>query len=197
MLEHAQSSNVISLNAVRAQREQPALKRVESYWERLRGNRLMPARSDIDPRELTGALANTFILERIAPGLAKFRVAGSHLTDLLGMEARGMPISAMFDPAHRGDLADALEATFSEPAIVQMTLGCPGGVGRPALTGGVILLPLRPTEGSSNRALGALVMNGPIGRAPRRPEIRAQSRRTLIGYADPAAVATSFERQDD
>jgi len=196
MLEEVKTGNVISLSAVRARREQPALTRIETYWERLRGNRLMPARAEIDPRDLNGVLGNTFILERIAPGLAKFRVAGSHLNDLLGMEARGMPISAMFDPAARGDLADVLEAVFSEPAIVQLSLGCKSGIGRPALTGGMILLPLKAAEGSPNRALGAMVMNGPIGRAPRRPEIRGQSRRTLIGYADPAC-AGAVERLDD
>ena len=189
--------NVISLDSARAKRQQPALMRVEEYWNAIRGSRLMPTRADIDPRDLQGVLSHTFVLERVAPGLAKFRVSGSHLTDLLGMETRGMPISAIFEPDARNELSEAVEAVFTEPAVVQMSLGCRGGLGRPALSGGMILMPLRATDGQSTRALGALVMNGPIGRAPRRPDIRSQSRRTLIGYADPAVVGLPSERRDD
>ena len=57
----------------------------------------MPLRSEIDPRGLKGALEYCFVLERIAPGLARLRVAGSHLGDLMGMEVRGMPITAFYD----------------------------------------------------------------------------------------------------
>ena len=191
------TDNVISLDAVRAERAQPELARLEDYWETIRGNRLMPTRADVDPRDLTGLLSYTFVLERIAPGLAKFRVAGSHLTDLLGMEARGMPISAIFEPAARADLSDALEAVFSDPSVVQMSLDCRGGLARPALTGGMIMMPLRATDGTSTRALGALVMTGPIGRAPRRPDIRGQSRRTLIGFADPSVVSLPSASPED
>jgi hypothetical protein len=188
------ASNIISLDSVRAKRQQPALTRIEDYWDTIRGNRLMPTRADIDPRDLQGVLANTFVLERIAPGLARFRVSGSHLTDLLGMEARGMPISAIFEPQARQELGEAVEAVFSEPAVVQMSLGCRGGIGRPPLTGGLVLLPLRAADEASTRALGALVMTGPTGRSPRRPEIRGQTRRTLVGYADPTVVRLPTDR---
>lgn len=197
MKDEFAGDNVISLDVARARREQPALLRIEEYWESKRGNRLLPSRADIDPRELQGILGHVFVLERIAPGLGKFRVAGSHLTDLLGMETRGMPLSAVFDTASRAELSDALEAVFSEPAVVQFTLGSRGGIGRPAMTGGMILLPLRAADGTATRALGAITMTGEIGRAPRRPEIRATTHRTLIGYGDPSVVSLNKDACED
>ena len=178
--------SVVSMDATKAGRTHAAINQIESYWEALRQGRLVPNRQDIDPRGLTGVLDRAFIVERIAPGLGRFRVAGGHLTDLMGMEVRGMPLSAMFEPDARGDLNDALEAVFAEPATVRLQLRSPRGIGRATLRGELILLPLKSDLGDTTRALGGIVMEGSIGRNPRRMVIEAQSRRTLIGYGEPA-----------
>ncbi|MEL6992372.1 MAG: PAS domain-containing protein, partial [Pseudomonadota bacterium] len=47
-----------------------------AYWNALRVNLDVPRRCDVDPRGIAGILSRTFILERVAPGLARFRVAG-------------------------------------------------------------------------------------------------------------------------
>jgi len=180
-------TNVISLDAARAEQRQPVLALVEECWDGLRDGRPMPARHEIEPGALTGALANAFILERVAPGLARFRVAGSHLSALLGMEVRGMPISAMFEPHNRGRLAEALETAFATPAVVRAGLRCRGSIGRPALMGGMVLLPLGSGSGEVRHLLGALSMGGRIGRPPRRPEILGLARRRI----DPAG-ATAY-----
>ena len=148
---------------------------------------------------MTGVLANAFVLERIAPGLGRFRVAGGHLTDLMGMEVRGMPVSSMFEAEDREDLRDAVEAVFAEPAMARLGLVSDGGIGRPALSGEMLILPLKSDLGDVTRILGALVMDGEIGRAPRRFRIAAQTRRTLIGYGEPQepeirTVAERFSR---
>ncbi|MCB2111761.1 MAG: PAS domain-containing protein, partial [Rhodobacteraceae bacterium] len=62
---------------------------VRAYWEALRAGREVPYRSEIDPRGIESALEHTFVLERIAPRIARFRLAGVHLCDLMGMEVRG------------------------------------------------------------------------------------------------------------
>ncbi|MGI1661876.1 PAS domain-containing protein [Palleronia sp. KMU-117] len=184
MPQDASPDNVISLDAIRAARRQPALSLVEDYWESLREDRLVPRRDDVEPAALAGGLSRAFLIERVAPGLARVRVAGSHLTELLGMEVRGMPISALFEPHCRTRLAEALETVFARTAVVRIGLGCRGGIGRPALIGGMVLLPLLD-RGEVRCALGALSMDGRIGRPPRRPEIRSMARRHLIG-AGPA-----------
>lgn len=168
--------------------------KVEKYWNTVRGKRLVPSRCEVDPRGLDGVLGHAFILERITGGLARFRIAGSHLTDLTGLELRQMPLSALLLPGSRDILSDALEAVFDEPAIVRMTITSPASFGREALMGELILLPLRSDLGDIDRVLGAIVLDGRVGRTPRRIEILGQSRSSLTGYAGPVHSGNAGEK---
>jgi hypothetical protein len=146
----------------------PVLHTLETYWSEIRGTRLVPARADVDPRRIEDALEYAFILERIAPGMARFRLAGMHLNDLMGMEVRGMPLTAFFAPEGRKAVSAALEQVFETPSIARLALAGERGVGRPPLDGRLLLLPLQSDFGDVSRALGCLATIGPTGRAPRR-----------------------------
>lgn len=161
-----------------------AIARIEAYWNELRAGRLVPSRSELDPRGLEGVLSHAFVLERVSKGLARLRIAGSHMGQFLGMEARGLPLSALFETASREPLADVLTAVFDEPAAVRLSVTSDAGFGRPELHGHMLLLPLRSDLGDITRVLGGVTLSGRIGRTPRRLRITGQSRRTLIGYAD-------------
>ncbi len=187
--EPTDTIRLVSLNEHKRPKRHPALVQIEGYWETLRGQRLMPNRSEVDPRGLTGALEYAFVLERIAPGLARFRVAGRHLSDLMGMEVRGMPMSATFTPDSRPKLSTALEAAFHEPAQIRMQIAGEEGAGRLPLEGELLILPLRSDDGNVSRALGCIVMDGKIGRQPRRITIKTMQHKTLVGYADGSDVA--------
>ena len=63
------SEKVISLASLMNDRRFPAQGLLYSYWQSLRGTRLVPARSEVDPRAIEDCLEYAFILERIAPGL--------------------------------------------------------------------------------------------------------------------------------
>lgn len=166
---------------------------VESYWQTLCDGRLMPRRAELDPRGIVGALDRTFLLERVAPGVARFRLAGNHLADLMGMEVRGMPLTCFFAPAARAGIADAVEAVFSEPARVDLWLTGPGRIARGAMSARMLLLPLRDDQGQVTRALGCLSASLPMGRTPNRFTITSDSRRTLIGYGNrPEGVAATL-----
>ena len=151
------------------------LREVETYWHALCGATTVPLRSQIDPRGIEGALEYAFLAERIAPQMAKLRVAGSHLSDLMGMEVAGMPLSALFAPGDRDKLAEAVGKLFADPAIVRAQLRGEQGFGKSALEGELLLLPLRSDMGDLSRALGCLVTRGRIGRTPRRFEIASIS----------------------
>jgi len=174
---------IVELTAFRGRNVRPVLAQVEAHWEDLRGRRLVPARNEIVPQTLQGALAHVFILERISTGLARFRISGSHLTDLMGTEVRGLPASTIFEPGSREELSDAMRAVFDDPSVVRMELSAPKSFGRSELCGDMMLMPLRSDLGEISRALGVLVMSGSIGRSPRKLEINSQSRRGLVGYA--------------
>ena len=155
---------------------QPAriLAEMRAYWTSLRQGRALPSRADVTPQGLRGALDYAFILERVGPGGARFRLAGRHLVDLMGMEVRGMPLCALMYPGSRGRLSDVLETVFQGPQIAEIELNSPGSYGCPELTGRLLLLPLRSDLGDVTRVLGCLVSQGEIGSPPRRFDLIAE-----------------------
>lgn len=173
-------SNVVSLMHLRAAQIFSAIKSVEAYWEGLRNGRPVPSRAEIDPRGMQDALEYAFILERIAPGVARFRLAGMHLTDLMGMEVRGMPLSAMLVPEARARMSEVLEAVCETPQVTTVTLKSDHGIGRAALDAQLLLCPLKSDLGDVNRILGCLQSAGEIGRQPRRFNITDVSTRPLL-----------------
>lgn len=153
----------------------------EGYWASKCPEGDIPRRSQIDPRGIERLLSNAFVTERIAPGMARLRIAGMHLSDVMGMEVRAMPLSCLIAPADRDRFSEALVELFDRPAKIEMTLEAEGGLGRPALRGRLLLLPLRSDLGDISRALGCLVTQGPIGRTPRRFRISGIETRGVMG----------------
>ena len=145
-----------------------AIREVRAYWDALRDDQDLPRREQFNPRGMAGALHQVFMVERVAPGIARFRLAGIEINDLMGMEVRGMPLSALFDPAERARLADVLEKVMTTRTIVELELEADRGIGRPALRARLVLLPLKGTAGEADLVLGCLACDGQIGRAPRR-----------------------------
>lgn len=179
--DYFQGDKIVSIRPIRSRALFPALGAVESYWEGVRDGRLMPTRGEIDPRGISSALEFAFILEKIAPGLARIRLSGMHLNELMAMEVRGMPITAMFLPEARREMQQALEDVLDTPAAVRLTLAGDKGLMRTPLEGQMILLPLRDDTGAPSRILGALQTRGEIGRGPRRFTIRDRETKALLG----------------
>lgn len=175
-------------SGARNDRHQPALDDFVAYWKgKCRGGEV-PRRSEIDPRGIEPLLTNAVVCERIAPGLARLRIAGTHLSDLLGMEVRGLPLSALFEPSDRDALAQHLVRLFDQPAWLRLNLSAQGGLLTPSLKGTMLLLPLRSDLGDISRALGCLVTEGGPGHAPRRLRIDGCSIVPVAGT--PAVVAS-------
>ncbi|WP_099823415.1 PAS domain-containing protein [Oceaniglobus indicus] len=155
---------------------------VDAYWQALCDGRIMPCRAEIDPRGIADVLDRTFLLERVAPGVARFRLAGMHLADLMGMEVRGMPISCFMLPEARAAFADAVESVFSEPAKVDLWLSGPSRLIAKPMAARMLLLPLRDGAGQVTRALGCLSSSAPVGSPPCRFRIASDNRVALTGY---------------
>ena len=171
------------------------LAELRSYWEELRHGRAIPARADVEPKGIRRGLDYAFVLERIAPGAARIRLAGRHLVDLLGMEVRGMPICAVVNPSSRGLFSDVLETVFKGPQIAQLTLRSEAGYGRTAMLGHMLILPLKSDLGDVTRALGCVIGLGEVGRAPRRFDLVSHELTPVIPGAEivqPTASAAGF-----
>ncbi len=179
--EFTDGENVVMMKEFQAAMSFPLIKEVEAYWDGLRNGRPVPKRSEIDPRGIERALENAFIIERIAPGMARFRLAGMHLNDMMGMETRGMPFTSFFTAEGRKDASKVLEAVFDNPAIAEISVTAETGIGKPELHGRLIILPLKSDLGDVSRALGVFATEGEIGRAPRRFTITERNMRRILG----------------
>lgn len=169
--KHKTGADVLPLANARPVPSRTIMSDLRVYWDSLRQGQAIPMRSDIQPSGIGSALDHAFILQRIGPGSARFRLAGRHLIDVMGMEVRGMPFSSIIAPASRGNLTDVLETVFSAPQIAHFDLQSGSDRGMTPLTAQLLLLPLRSDLGDVTRALGCLITKGPIGPPPHRFEI--------------------------
>jgi len=174
-----------------AARTEAHLRALCAHWRACRRGDDVPMRADIDPRAIEPLISSAFVAERIAPGVARLRVAGAHLSDLMGMEVRGMPLATFIEPRDRDGFAMRVVDLFDGPAILRLALRGRRGLGRPALGGTLMLLPLRSDLGDISRALGCLVTDGPAGRAPRRFAVTGAETLPLSG-ATPRAGAPAL-----
>ncbi|MDF0594949.1 PAS domain-containing protein [Psychromarinibacter halotolerans] len=187
-LRHRGFDNVVSLFGKAVPLKYPAIAQVDAYWEGLRQGRLMPDRAEVDPRGMDTALEYAFLMEHVAPGIARVRISGMHLRDLLGMEVRGMPLTAFFLPEARERIQKAVEAVVTTPQVADISLSGQRGIGRPALPARLFLAPLTNTEGRGNpRILACLESHGEIGRAPRRFTVDQVQMRRIVATAEPSA----------
>lgn len=167
------------------------LAELEDHWRELKaGSSLVPRRSDLDAGRIAGALPHAFILERAAPGVARFRIAGQSVAGLLGGEPRGLPLTVLFTPASRPGLQTWLDRCFEGPALVDLLVRTPQGSLREPLQGRLLLLPLLDEEGQVTRALGGLLMDG----IPRRSNPRFELSEAVprIETAGPTVLRRAF-----
>lgn len=157
------TGKVVAMSRFRNAQSMPAVRQAEAYWSALRDGGDIPRRSQIDPRGIENLLEYAFVLERIAPGIARFRLAGRHLSELAGLEVRGMPLTSMFSVEGRKEVAAATEKMFDTPAIIRMALKSQPRLGRKPTTGHLLLMPLRSDFGDVTRALGVMVTDGKQG----------------------------------
>lgn len=178
----------IRLAQYRREMQDRTLKELWDYWETLRAGRSAPMRREIDPQGLGAALDTAFILERTGPAEVRFRLAGLSLCELLGMELRGMPADALIAPPDRETFATALARVFDDGRVLQ--LGMRSDIaGAPPITANALILPLRDDFGQLNRALGAMVLKGPLMAAPRRFALTATRHTRVVTTATDAPEA--------
>ena len=173
---------------------QGLISEVRAYWEALRDGEMLPRRDRVDPRGIANALEQSFLIERIAPGIARFRISGMVFNDLMGMDIRGMPVSCLFLGDSRDRLQLDLERVFRAPAIVTFDLLAERSLGRANLQARMQILPMLGSDGASNLAIGCLELSGEPGRAPRRFSI-TDSRSEAVRTGT-AKIASTFVQPD-
>ncbi|MBO6539399.1 MAG: PAS domain-containing protein [Rhizobiaceae bacterium] len=82
------------------------------YWNRLRGKRHAPRRTEIEPADIKANLADTFILEQDAQGEALYRLAGTRLCAAFGRELKGASFVEHWIEKDRRILARLVHGAF-------------------------------------------------------------------------------------
>lgn len=167
------------------------LRELEDHWRDLReASGYLPRRADLDAGRIASALPHAFVAERVAPGVARLRIAGRNIVGLLGSEARGLPLSLLFAPASRPTLQGWTERCFAVPALVDMAVEADQGALRAAVRGRLLLLPMLDAEGQVTRVLGGLLMDSALRRGPAKLGLRDEEVRVrTIPASVPSAGA--------
>ena len=124
------------------------------YWNRLRGRRQAPKRSEIEPSDIKGHLADTFILEKDARGDAIFRLAGTRLCAIYGRELKGFAFTSLWREKDQRLMARLAWNVFESKSVVLATFE---GVSRNGRQGSfeLLVLPLDFDAGHA-RCMGIL-----------------------------------------
>lgn len=87
------------------------------YWNRLRDGRPAPSRAEVEPADIKGLLADTFILESDSRGEAVFRLAGTRLCAVYGRELKGFSFPSLWRAKDYRVITNLLDRIFNERAV--------------------------------------------------------------------------------
>jgi len=91
------------------------------YWNRLRDGRPAPKRSEVEPADIKGLLADTFILERDTRGEAVFRLAGTRLCAGYGRELKGFSFPSLWRDKDQRLVSRLIHGVFEQKSVVLIT----------------------------------------------------------------------------
>lgn len=165
--EMSQMSDMTTIPRPDAPHEYPLVAKVCAHWASLRTRHALPARSALAPSELADALPHVFLAEFVTTRVARIRLCGHKVEEVMGMDLRGMPLTALFGPDAREDIMSALQIV-GHGARATMALQAERGFGQPDMRAQLALMPLCDADGRITHVLGVLERHGQIGRRPRR-----------------------------
>lgn len=124
------------------------------YWNRLRGERSAPRRTEIEPAEIKSLLADTMILERDSRGEAIFRLAGTRLCATYGRELKGYSFPLIWSLRDQRMIGRLAQSAFQDRMVIVVNFEGISMASR-ATSFEMVLLPL---EGglANSRCLGVI-----------------------------------------
>ncbi|MEI2300400.1 PAS domain-containing protein [Ensifer sp. MJa1] len=125
------------------------------YWNTIRGKRDLPRRDELEPSDIRTLLPNLFMLERDRNAGISFRLAGTHVCALFGLELRARQFGMLWLGAQAAKTQRIAGQVMTHRVPVMLS-----AKGRTADNREIeietLLLPLASGEGASDRILGAL-----------------------------------------
>lgn len=135
---------------------------VFAYFNRIRGERTAPLRSEIEPSALKTVLPDIFILELGRQRDPLFRLAGTRVCAILGRELRGENFVRLWHTPNRHKIGLAVEAVLANQAPLLLDAR---SLADEEMDGTleILLLPLFSRPGVCDRIMGSMV---DLGRPP-------------------------------
>lgn len=81
-----------------------------AYWNRVRGERKMPARADIDPTSIPRLLPHVFMYSVGSDGGYTIRLVGEEVVNFVGRNATGSPAGTIMPPRSAETITMILDA---------------------------------------------------------------------------------------
>ncbi len=135
--------------------KQAVSRELYEYWDRLRAGRAAPERSQVDPAQIRGVLADTFLLEVDRERSFPIRLIGTRTSALFGRELKGQRFLHLWSEPDRVAVHQMLACIIDEPApAIAGVSAMP--LGRAPLDLELLLLPLRHHGKTHARLLGSL-----------------------------------------
>lgn len=125
-----------------------------AYWNKVRGDRVTPRRFEIEPAQIAAILPATFILERVDAETFRYRLAGTRICDIFGVELRGTNFLDGWSAEDRLSLIRHFVALAKQGAVELIHLEA-APIAKLSTPFEVLLLPLRHTGESIDRVLGS------------------------------------------
>ncbi len=124
------------------------------YWDRIRAGSPAPKRSEIEPSDIRGILADTFILEVIDRNTSLVRLAGTRICALYGREIKGSGFLDFWSDDDRQAIAILATAVCEDGAGAVVSANLYAARERPVVCE-FVLLPLRHSGPNYDRILGS------------------------------------------
>jgi hypothetical protein len=134
----------------------PTSRELFAYWNKQRGSRPVPDRTDIEPGAIRSVLGDTFILDADRRTGHPFRLAGTRVCALFCRELKGEAFAALWD----GDEQDEVNARIgivAEESTGMIAAAAARNSNGAALDLELLLLPLASLGEQRRRIIGMLI----------------------------------------
>jgi|GEM_PF-638459 len=127
-----------------------ALKPLYEFWNEVRGDRLLPDASDIDPAQIAYILKDIAILDVIDEMTIRYRLAGTAIAERMGDDPTGRNLIEMTAPNMRSLVSQVMQHIVAQPVGALATYENVYQSGKRAIVES-LYLPLKKTAGLSER----------------------------------------------
>jgi hypothetical protein len=145
-----QSSSKSASDKISSKINNTALKPLCEFWDEVRGDRLLPDASDIDPAQIAYILKDIAILDVIDEMTIRYRLAGTAIAERMGDDPTGKNLIEMTAPDMRPLVSQVMQHIIAQPVGALATYENVYQSGKRAIVES-LYLPLKKTAGLSER----------------------------------------------